>query len=90
MAELGLPHTLLVTMIRRDNNIIQPRGATEIKVGDGVTIMGEIRELQKLAEEYFPDEWHELKNEANYSFPLNLRNNRKKNVKNAERKNEQN
>ena len=60
LAELNFPPTLLVTMIRRNGQIIQPRGATEICSGDGVTVMGKTGELQKLAEQYFPDERPEL------------------------------
>ena len=60
LAELKLPSELLVTMIRRKNSMIQPRGATVIECGDGMTIMGNIKELISFAEKNFPEEHKEL------------------------------
>ena len=60
LAELKLPSELLVTMIRRNGQIIQPRGATVIKIGDGMTVMGNMKELSEFASEHFPDELSEL------------------------------
>ena len=56
MAEAGIPSALLVTMIRRGNSIIQPRGGTEIKSGDGLTVMGSFEALNEFAGEYFPED----------------------------------
>ena len=60
LAELQIPSELLVTMIRRKNRIVQPRGATVIENGDSVTIMGGIQELIDFAKDNFEEEHHEL------------------------------
>lgn len=73
LAELELPKELLVTMIRRKNRIIQPRGATIIECGDGMTVMGEVKELSAFAAEHFPDEYKEMtlnpENDESFPFP---------------------
>ena len=60
LAELQMSSALLVTMIRRRDRIIQPRGATVIEPGDGMTVMGSIKELLDFAEKNFPEDHKEL------------------------------
>ena len=60
LAELQMPSELLVTMVRRKDKIIQPRGATRIQAGDGVTIMGDHKVLTDFAAVHFPDQHAEL------------------------------
>ena len=60
LAELQISSELLVTMIRRKDRMIQPRGATVVECGDGMTVMGSIKELQAFAEKNFPEEYKEL------------------------------
>lgn len=72
LADLQISSELLVTMIRRNDRIIQPRGATVIEIGDGMTVMGSIKELQDFANENFPEEYKELAalTETEQKFPL--------------------
>lgn len=55
LAQIALPQGVLVTMIRRNNTFIPPRGDTEIKAGDGMLIMAEITLLNEISEKYFKD-----------------------------------
>ena len=55
LAEISFPRGVLVTMIRRDNSFIPPRGDTEIKAGDGMLIMAEISQLRGIQLQYFND-----------------------------------
>ena len=73
LAELEIPGGLLVTMIRRKNTIIQPRGATVIEAGDGMTVMGNINELLEFAGKNFPEEYKDMQNlaDAEDNFSLN-------------------
>ena len=60
LADLKMSSELLVTMIRRKDRMIQPRGATVIEIGDGMTVMGNIKELLAFANVNFPEEYKEL------------------------------
>ena len=60
LAELQMPAELLVTMVRRKDKMIQPRGATRIQAGDGVTIMGNHKKLSDFAAIHFADQYSEL------------------------------
>ena len=60
LADLKMSSELLVTMIRRKDRMIQPRGATVIEIGDGMTVMGNIKELLAFADVNFPEEYKEL------------------------------
>ena len=53
LAEIGFPSGVLVTMIRRNDSFIPPRGDTTIMAGDGMLIMADISILQKLEKEFF-------------------------------------
>ena len=72
LAELQMPSALLVTMIRRKDRIVQPRGATTLQAGDGVTIMGNHQELAAFAEKHFPDQYSELGNNPDRENNLKL------------------
>lgn len=52
MRDLNLPDGTLIALIRRDNNILIPRGNTELAVGDRITIIGDEDDIQWLFEEY--------------------------------------
>ncbi len=52
MRDLALPEGTLVALIRRDNQILFPRGNTSLKTGDRITIIGEPNDIQWLYEEY--------------------------------------
>ena len=61
LAELQISSDLLVSMIRRKNRIIQPRGATVIESGDSLTVMGNFEALTDFAKHHkFEDELLEL------------------------------
>ncbi len=50
--DLSLPQETLIALIHRDGEIIFPRGRTQLKEGDRMTIIGEPKGIQKLSEEY--------------------------------------
>ena len=54
LAEISLPQGVLVTMLRRNDSFIPPRGDTLVEAGDGVLIMAEISLLEQVEKEYFP------------------------------------
>jgi Trk K+ transport system NAD-binding subunit len=41
-------------MIRRGEELISPRGNTDIRIGDGLLIMAKHKTLQQLAKDFFP------------------------------------
>lgn len=55
LAEIRLPQGVLVTMLRRENSFIPPRGDTTIQAGDGMLIMAEISILREISKQYFTD-----------------------------------
>ena len=56
LAELNLPHTVLVMLIRRNKKFILARGNTKIHLGDGMLMMGDREYLQEVASKFFPDD----------------------------------
>ncbi|MBO5306848.1 MAG: potassium/proton antiporter [Lentisphaeria bacterium] len=56
LAELNLPHTVLVMLIRRNKKFILARGNTKIHLGDGMLMMGDRECLQEVASKFFPDD----------------------------------
>ncbi len=54
LAEAGFPAETLVMMIRRGEELISPRGNTDIRIGDGLLIMAKHKTLQQLAKDFFP------------------------------------
>jgi len=52
MRDLKLPTDTLVALIRRDDEVLIPRGSTTLQVGDRITIIGEPDSIQWLFEEY--------------------------------------
>jgi hypothetical protein len=59
-------------MVRRKDKIIQPRGATCIQSGDGVTIMGDHKVLADFAAVHFPDQYSELGGSSDKESRLTL------------------
>ena len=56
LAELNLPHTVLVMLIRRNKKFILARGSTRVHLGDGLLMMGDREHLQDVAVKFFPDD----------------------------------
>ena len=56
LAELNLPHTVLVMLIRRNKKFILARGNTKIHLGDGMLMMGDRETLEEVASKFFPDD----------------------------------
>jgi cell volume regulation protein A len=56
ISDLELPEGVLVTMLRRDGEIIPPRGNTTICSGDSMLIMAERKLLRKVEQTYFPEQ----------------------------------
>jgi len=52
MRDLELPNGALVALIRREDDIIFPRGNTTLENGDRITIIGDPKDIQWLYEEY--------------------------------------
>lgn len=52
MRELNLPPDTLVALVRRQNEVLVPRGSTTLTVGDRITIIGDPQHIQWLYEEY--------------------------------------
>ena len=90
LAEIKLPSDLLVTMIRRKDQIIQPRGGTLINAGDAMTVMGNIKELSEFAAANFPEDLSELlahtDNEKDFSINTILKFPASKKTKNGKTK----
>ena len=53
IAALGLPPGVLVLLIRRRDEFLQPHGDTEVKVGDGLLIMGDHRAMEEVHQRFF-------------------------------------
>jgi cell volume regulation protein A len=56
IAELAFPPGVLITLIRRGDELIQPNGSTVLQAGDGLLIMAAPSQLKALKERYFPSE----------------------------------
>ncbi|MBQ9503077.1 MAG: potassium/proton antiporter, partial [Lentisphaeria bacterium] len=56
IAELALPSGVLITLIRRREQLIQPNGSTVLQAGDGLLIMAAPAQLKALRNRYFPAE----------------------------------
>ncbi|MEL7233504.1 MAG: TrkA C-terminal domain-containing protein, partial [Chloroflexota bacterium] len=52
LRDLRFPEGTLIALIRRNNNVLIPRGSTILEAGDRVTIIGEEEDIQWLFEEY--------------------------------------
>lgn len=49
LRELQLPEGAMVVLVRRDGDVIYPRGDTRLKIGDRLTLMGPIEGVRELA-----------------------------------------
>ena len=56
IAELALPSGVLITLIRRREQLTQPNGSTVLQAGDGLLIMAAPAQLKALRNRYFPAE----------------------------------
>ena len=54
IASLGLPAGVLVLLIRRRDEFLQPHGGTEVRVGDGLLIMGDHEAMAEVHRRFFP------------------------------------
>ncbi|HOP05390.1 MAG TPA: amino acid permease [Tenuifilaceae bacterium] len=52
MKEIRFPQDVLVAMVQRNEQIITPRGDTQLKEGDIITIIGEPKGVKQLFEKY--------------------------------------
>jgi cell volume regulation protein A len=56
IVDIGFPHGVLVTMLRRDGKIIPPHGNTVIHAGDSMLIMAERKLLRQVEKDFFPEQ----------------------------------
>lgn len=56
LAKLDLPPGAFVAAIRRDGELIEPRGETVIQTGDALTMMGEEPAIERLFKRYVADD----------------------------------
>lgn len=52
MRDLKMPESALVALIRREDDVLVPRGSTVLEPGDRITIIGDPKDIQWLFEEY--------------------------------------
>ena len=48
-SELQLPEGATIVLIRRDGDVVYPRGHTRLQMGDHLTLMGPLEAVQELA-----------------------------------------
>ena len=53
IAELELPRGVLITLVRRGKQLVQPNGATRIEAGDGLLMLGKHRLLNDVERSFF-------------------------------------
>ena len=49
LSELQLPEGAMIVLIRRDGDVVYPRGHTHLQMGDHLTLMGPLAAVQELA-----------------------------------------
>jgi Kef-type K+ transport system membrane component KefB/Trk K+ transport system NAD-binding subunit len=49
MRDLDLPQGVIIVLVRRDGEVIYPRGHTQLQLGDRLTFMGSIEAVRELA-----------------------------------------
>jgi Trk K+ transport system NAD-binding subunit len=49
LQDLDLPEEAMIVLIRRDGDVIYPRGHTRLQMGDRLTLMGPLEAVQELA-----------------------------------------
>lgn len=52
VSELNFPAECLIALLYRDNDIIIPRGGTEIQAGDRLTVIGESEDIEALRQRF--------------------------------------
>jgi Trk K+ transport system NAD-binding subunit len=50
--ELPLPEQTMMILVRRNGDVIHPRGETSLQVGDKLTLMGPLEGVQELAQRF--------------------------------------
>jgi len=55
LSELGLPSGVLIMLVRRDGEFLQPNGSTVIQQEDGLLCMGNPEVMEKLHRDFFPE-----------------------------------
>lgn len=55
IADVDFPPGVLITLIRRQDQLIPPNGNTQIMTGDTLLIMASHKNMDKVAEEFFPE-----------------------------------
>ncbi len=63
LRDINMPEGVLVALIRRNGQVIIPRGNTVLEEGDRVTIIGEPDDIQTLYEHYVGDPHHKTQDE---------------------------
>ena len=53
IAELELPRGVLITLVRRGKQLVQPNGSTHIEAGDGLLMLGKHRLLNEVEKRFF-------------------------------------
>ncbi len=51
VSELDLPEGAMIILVRREDEVIYPRGHTRLQVGDRLTLMGSVEGVRKLAQQ---------------------------------------
>ena len=73
IAALGLPSGVLVLLLRRNDEFLQPHGDTEVRVGDGLLFMGDHHAMEEVHRRFFPStEYQPVRSyeEIRHSMPL--------------------
>jgi Trk K+ transport system NAD-binding subunit len=50
LQDLGLPPGVMIVLVRRGRDVIYPKGHTVLRIGDRLTLMGEIRAVREFVE----------------------------------------
>jgi Trk K+ transport system NAD-binding subunit len=49
LREIDLPEGAMIVLVRRDGDVIYPRGHTQLRIGDRLTLMGSLEAVRELA-----------------------------------------
>jgi Trk K+ transport system NAD-binding subunit len=50
LSEMDLPQGVMVILVRREGDVIYPRGETRLRLGDRLTLMGPLEAVRELAD----------------------------------------
>lgn len=51
LRDLDLPDGVMIVLVRRDNDVVYPRGHTRLQIGDRITVMGPLEAVQEFAQQ---------------------------------------